>query len=249
MVNLTTAEMIGHEEIKLAMKFFMRRFRDYFGPTEYVKAVEYNKRKTQPHFHLILRCEEIKLGKMPRFYSTKTGKKLSWPNSIFTVIKYFWEEALNYAAPWAKSTTVVWCQPPSNAAAAARYAVNYITGANSKDEEPDDTWHGRKLSYSKSFFELPAASLWQMYLDFKFGPKDPDDKFFWHLKPLEERSEKDNAAKFATCQVMIDRWKLAIFYRENQAWPVKKVHKELTIELDFDVDINGQEYFIPELLE
>lgn len=251
LVNLTTAEMVSNEDIVTALRFFIRRFRDYFGPTQYVKVVEYNKRHTQPHFHLLFCCEELKIGPLPKRFTTKEGRKLSYPFSVFTVIEYFWEEALNYACPDKRPTTVVWCQPPQNSAAAANYAVGYITGKSQKNEEPDSSWRGRKLSYSQKFFHIPASLIWQEILEQLFPERDPEDKFFWRLKPIEEQHPElgDDAQKYASCKIMHDRKLLSDYYRTFGHFPEPIVDKYCYSEVVFELTEDGQEYFIPELIE
>lgn len=251
LINLTTAEMVSNEQVVEALRFFIKRFRDYFGPTQYIKVVEYNKRHTQPHFHLLVICEDLKIKLLPKRFTTKWGRKLSFPFSVYTVIEYFWQEALNYACPDKRPTTVVWCQPPSNSAAAASYAVGYITGKSQKNEEPDSSWRGRKLSYSKKFFHIPASQIWQELLEQLFPERDPDDKFFWRLKPIEEQRPDlgDNAQKYVGCQIMHDRKLLSDYYRTFGHYPPEKVDKYTYSEVVFELNEDGQEYFIPELQE
>lgn len=251
LVNLTTSEMVSHEQAATALRFFFKRFRSHYGPTQYVKVVEYNKKHTQPHFHLLFICDELKIPSLPKEFQTKEGKKLSFPYDVYSVIKDFWAEALDYACPENKPTFEVWCQPPTNSAAAATYAVGYITGKSQKNEEPDSTWRGRKLSYSKRFFHIPAALIWQEILEKLFPEKDPEDKFFWKLKPLEEQRPDlgDNAAAFANCRIMKERDFLATYYRSFGEFPPEKVDKYCYSEIVFEMGDNGQEYFIPELLE
>jgi hypothetical protein len=222
LVNLTTAEFVDHEVIHKALRRFMRLWRDHFGATEYIRMTEYNKNHTQPHFHFLVSCPSLKFAPMPGKFRTKEGRKLSYPENVFYWISQTWGDCLEYFAPAAKRTTVVWCQPPASAAASAKYAVNYITGKNSedKDEEPDDTWGGRKVCYSKGFFEpeKPAMQIWRDYLVKKFGVPDPDDKFFWQPND-SERITGENPLDFQHMPVMFERFKLAIFYKLHGRWP------------------------------
>lgn len=164
LLNLTTSAMISFEDLECALRWFVRQFRAYMGHFEYVKVVEYNKKHTQPHFHLILTFDEFKVPPMPENWN----KKLAYPNWLFELVKGLWCKAIYKFRPDLKPTTVVWCQPPAgNGAAAAYYAIGYITGGNghSKDEEPDATWRGRKLTYSRRFFPFKTEEKWQAFLD------------------------------------------------------------------------------------
>lgn len=250
LINLTTSEMIDNESIVAALRFFIRRFRDFYGPTQYVKVVEYNKKKTQPHFHLLVCCEDLKIPAMPPYYrNNKEGKKLSWPYDVFSVIRDFWEEALNYAAPEKRSTTVVWCQPPSNSAQATNYALGYITGKSTKDEEPDSTWKGRKLTYSKAFFDRTTAEIWAEVVARLYPAQDPEDKFYWRMKEIPEPLPLDDAMKFANSPIMVERWNLNVYYSTHGKFPVEPLAEKPLIGLYWEVLEDGQETFIPELDE
>jgi hypothetical protein len=168
LLNLTTSSMISNLQACEALRFFMRSFRSRYGKTEYVKVVEYNKNHTQPHFHLLLINPTLALGDMPLNYP----KKLSFPTNLFEELKILWEKALRKAAPKLPPTTVVWCQPPRDGAAAANYAIGYITGKADKNEEPDSTWLGRKLSYSRDFFSIPTYVIWEKLLYKWFGERE-----------------------------------------------------------------------------
>lgn len=249
LVNLTTKEMIGNQEIVEAIRFFFRRFRDFYGATQYIKVVEYNKKHTQPHFHLLLSCDDLKIPPMPAKFKTKEGKKLSWPYDVFSVIKDFWTEALCYAAPGAGLTTVVWCQPPVNQAASANYALGYITGKSTKDEEPNSTWKGRKLSYSRKFFDRSTAEIWADILREMFPDRDETDVFCWELKPPGDQLPGDDPAKFASVEIMNKRWAMNHYfltYGEMPSWDNPPI--ELP-EFIYDIGEFGQESFIPELIE
>lgn len=180
LVNLTTSEMYTHEEVHKALRRFMWRFRQAWGPTQYLRVTEYNKNHTQPHFHFLFSCPDLKFKPMPKKFREAKYKHLSYPKNVYAWIKREWGEALDYIAPGKKRTTVVWCQPPGDSIAAGKYAVNYVTGKNAKDknEEPDSTWRGRKLCYSKKFFDRPASEIWRDILIQLFGEPDPTDKFF-----------------------------------------------------------------------
>jgi hypothetical protein len=246
LVNLTTAEFVDNEIIFKAMRRFFWAFRQHFGPTEYLRVTEYNKNHTQPHFHLLLVCPDLKFPPMPETFR-KGGKneKLSYPENVYRWIEQTWGDCLEYFAPDKKRTSVVWCQPPGNSVASARYAVNYITGKNAKDknEEPDSTWLGRKLCYSKKFFNKPASKIWIEYLAATFGPPDPDDRFYW--TPADgPRIEGESPLEFAHMKIMKQRYFEAKYYRDNGYWPVDPASSPAELEsLWFDVLETGQETF------
>lgn len=182
LVNLTTAEMIDHQVLENALRRFIKAWRRAFGPTEYIKVVEYNKRHTQPHFHLIFCCKEYKPEAYPHWWSAMSEdkqRKFSWPEDTWEFISGMWGEALAFYAPTLKPTVITWCQPVHSGPAATKYAVGYVTGKSQKDggknEEPDSTWKGRKLTYSKKFFATPTAKIWAKLLErwFPDRPKDP----------------------------------------------------------------------------
>lgn len=218
LVNLTTAEMTDHETIHKALRRFMQKFRVKFGPTEYVKVVEYNVQHTQPHFHLLVAIEEMKLGTMPERFRNLDGRKLSWPIPMYEFIKKLWGDCLEYFAPGLKRTIVVWCQPPASSSASSRYAVKYATGAN-KDEEPDATWTGRKLTYSKNFFMKPVSDMWREILEQQFGPGDPEDKFYW-VPNNSERIIGESPLEFQFFPIMKRRYFEAQYYSEHGFFPL-----------------------------
>lgn len=219
LVNLTTAEMIDNEITFKALRRFMQKFRVHFGPTEYLKVVEYNKKKTQPHFHLLISNYDLNLSTMPQKFRGKEGKNLSWPYNIYSWIKQTWGDCLEYFAPGLHRTNVVWCQPPGNSQASSKYAIGYVTGKSNKDEEPDNTWKGRKLTYSKKFWDKPASEVWKELLIQMFGERDPEDKFFWVPNELE-RLPGENPLEFANCAIMKQRFFEAEFYTEYGFFPV-----------------------------
>jgi len=190
LVNLTTAEMTDFNELKNALKGFMERFRNKYGRAEYIKFVEGNRRQTQPHFHLIFKLFEHKF-QLPadKWYKKKRNKKRSWPGDMFRFIMRAWHDAMKAAAPDKKPPTVVWCQPPrGDPAAAANYAVGYVSGSRAKkiEEEPGEWWTGRRFSYSKRWFYKPMREIWKDKLCEWFGQRE-DTRFFW--QPIELESD------------------------------------------------------------
>jgi hypothetical protein len=188
LVNLTTPQWIKPSEISEALRFFIRRFRARYGKTRYLKVVEENKKHTQPHFHFLFICEELVIPPMPNWFIQKQKrlkKKLSWPEPLFEEIKHLWTEALSYAKPdvyFATKTrqSVIWCQPPQGRGErAAQYALGYITGQNQrargKGEDVSDKWRGRKITFSKNFFDLKTSEIWAGLLQKWFGDKKPED--------------------------------------------------------------------------
>lgn len=170
LLNLTTAEMTDNQTIEDALRWFFRRARKILGRIEYIKVVEYNKNHTQPHFHFLLYLPDYYIPPKPQNWE----KHLSFPENTFWQLKELWTQALQFAAPDKKDTTVIWLQPPDNAEAASYYAVGYIVGDNNegKNEEPDETWLGRKLTYSRNFFHKPTGEIWLDILEEKFGKPD-----------------------------------------------------------------------------
>jgi hypothetical protein len=177
LVNLTTATYTNHQEIEYALRLFMQSMRKAYGRIEYVKIVEYNRRQTQPHFHMIFRFDDIKIPSRPLNLPAKTP----YPENVHIPISYFWRESLikasikiNERDP-IKETWVTWCQPPKdgNGHKAAKYAVGYISGGNGhKDYElPNDSWQGRRVTYSKHFFPTSIGKIWKDLLSEWFDGK------------------------------------------------------------------------------
>lgn len=152
--------MTDNKTIVNALRRFIKLFRAEYGETEYVKVVEYNQRHTQPHFHLIFCLKSWDYGKQPE----SIERDESWPEPVHQNITKLWSEALRYYAPDKKDTFITWCQQPRGNAAAVKYAVKYATGG-SKNEEPDETWQGRKISYSRHFLPTAAQKIWQQLLE------------------------------------------------------------------------------------
>jgi hypothetical protein len=180
LLNLTTAESATtKDEIEVALRYFMRKFRKLFGPTEYIKVTEASQKDhSRVHFHLLLVNPALRT-LIPPMPDNWPGK-LSWPGPLFETLKALWEAALLFAAPARRPTTVIWCQPPKNGAKAANYAIGYITGKN-KNEEPDETWKGRKLTYSRGFFTRKTQQIWATLLERWFGPRQ-ELTYFWQPK-------------------------------------------------------------------
>lgn len=251
LVNLTTAEMIDHADLARALRKFIGEFRDEYGPTEYVKVVEYNKGHTQPHFHLLFCCEKLKIEPMPDWFKALNKERkangegsLSWPTEVFDFIRLRWQAALEMYKPFAKPTTVVWCQPPDGSGAkAATYAVGYITGKNAKEknEEPDSTWKGRKISFSAGFFDTSTAELWQKKLQEWFPDAEPG-RFCWI--PKEEAFEKPGSIlPFLNMPIMKERRAEMMFYKRNGRLPEPgEVYRRIE-EVYFEVGEDGQLYY------
>jgi hypothetical protein len=224
LVNLTTAEMIDNTTASNALRRFIKGWRRSFGPTEYVKVVEYNKNHTQPHFHLILCCSEYKPEKMPFNFP----KKLSWPEDTFDFISGMWREALEFYAPDLKPTTVTWCQPPQSGPAATRYAVGYVTGKSlDKNEEPDSTWKGRKLTNSAHFFFEPTKKIWLKLLERWFPDRDPNPIF--GLEINQEESKFAGIPHHLMTKEVKAKLALTSYYRDyKRPPPTWDVHAEIT---------------------
>jgi hypothetical protein len=177
-VNLTTKEATDNITIEKAIRKFNVYFREYTGGYEYIKVVEYNRAQTQPHFHLIVCFDTLVIPEMKSYHD----KALSFPENIYWKIQEFWILALTRSG--GALAPVVWCQPPKGIKEdmritdrAATYAVGYVTGKSGQGEgteTPNETWRGRRITYSKKFFkEFTAAEIWKNKLIEWFGEKDP----------------------------------------------------------------------------
>lgn len=186
LVNLTTPKWLNSFEFSAALREFIRLFRNEFGKTEYVKVMEENKKHNLPHAHLLFCCEELVIPEKTKEYYARCKrekKQLSWPYDLFEAIKKFWTMALQSAKPGIvfntkKKTAVVWCDKPmGNGERAAQYALGYITGQNqkAKNEELSFKWRGRKLTYSKHFYDKPTKVIWQELLIRWFGELEKVD--------------------------------------------------------------------------
>lgn len=216
LINLTTPQWIRPAEINEALRFFIKRVRQRYGVTRYLKVVEENKKHTLPHFHFLFIFEEIEIPPMPQWFiekQKKLDKKLSWPEPLFYEIRDMWTEAICFAKPnvyfaTKSKTGIVWCQPPGGKGErAAQYALGYITGQNQrargKNEDVTDKWRGRKITFSKNFFDEKTSIIWANLLKKWFGDKDPED-FGLVFKPGLPRDlriewlEKKSSAKTKT---------------------------------------------------
>ncbi len=244
LVNLTTAEFVGNKEIELALQVFIRKFRGHYGLTEYVKVVEMNKRHTQPHFHLLFVCDDLKIPAMPPNWN----KTLSWPPKVFDMVKYFWSEALAYAAPRARKTSVVWLQPARSGAAAATYAVNYITGGKpNKNEDLDEQWRGRKITFSKGFFYKRAAEIYADLLEKWFGPAQMN-RFYWlasDSKTIENSLPTDDVTQFLKMPIVRQRQFEANWLHQTgeMIWQRPPAAATADPDLNLEISDDGQEYF------
>ena len=238
LVNLTTAEMTYWPQIEAALRFFMRRMRKVFGALEYVKVVEYNKKHTQPHFHLIIRFETYRLPPRP----DNLAPTVSFPVQTHDTINILWREAMNFAFADAKKETIItWCQPPrGDGKAASNYAVGYVTGKN-KDEEPDTTWRGRKLTYSRGFFTATTArDIWANLLTQWFGEK-PLEKPIYCWIPKDDYCEQYGIPFHLYSDIVKERLLMLRFWLRNAEFPAKPI--ENIKQLFYDIMSNGQECF------
>lgn len=261
LVNLTTAEFTGHEIIEKAMRRFIKVWRAIYGATEYIRVTEMNQAHTQCHYHCLFVMPGLEIEPIPE----KWPKKDSWPASIWHDICEIWGEALAMYAPLLNATTVAWCQPPKTGQGqgAAYYAIGYITGKN-KNEEPDETYQGRKLTYSNGFFSQPAQEIYRQLLLRWFGPPE-ETRYFWQPKPgidfaklPPERStyyfDEDHYEKvilgvsdqtffdhIINLPIMRQRYQEALFYRDNGRWPTNPTPASPNICIEITPD--GQTYF------
>jgi hypothetical protein len=245
LLNLTTSEAgFTAKEVALALQVFIRAFRHAYGNTEYVKVTEAaRKDHSQVHFHLLIISPLLRDIIPPK--PENWPKKLSWPEPLFEQIKELWCNALRYAAPTRKPTTVVWCQPPVGTGSyAARYAIGYITGRPGKDEEPDETWKGRKLTYSRRFFHKPASHIWSELLTEWFGPPEVS-RYFWQPKDLLDfdklkPGDEEAFRKIINMPIMKARYQEAIFYARNGHFPTDVTAPSKDYRLIESVAENGQ---------
>lgn len=265
LVNLTTAQRTSNVEIFEAMRYFIRRFRAEFGPTDYIKVVEENRKHTQPHFHCLFCCRDLVIPPRPPYdckctQDTKcTECKRSYPDHIFEKIKKLWGDALEFATPSKKRTKIVWCQPPQGQGQqAATYALGYITGKDkTKDEEPGRFWRGRKLTYSKSFFNERPPEIWKRKLVEWFGERRPL-RFAWlvnsNLETDTPRCDKfgeikhyngdlPDLAKFAAMPVVKERFAEYQFFQAHGHFPLEAT-REISLTVVYEVTLDGQEYFV-----
>lgn len=186
LVNLTTPQWLNATEFSVAMRKFIRLFRSAFGKTEYVKVMEEAKSHLMPHAHLLFCCEDLVIPEKTKSHydrCKREKKQLSWPYNLFESIKEFWTKALLFAKPnlvlrTKNKTAVVWCDKPmGRGERAAQYALGYITGQNQKGkgEELSHNWRGRKITFSKGFFDKPTRIIWQELLTKWFGEREKVD--------------------------------------------------------------------------
>lgn len=157
LINLTTAEKCTPEELTLARQLFCREMRFYYDYFEYFSVLEYNQEKTQPHLHLLARCDFI-----PQWHLSK-----------------IWRRATTAAKM--KPAYVVWIEEPHSTNGSVDYILDYAFTAE-KNQDIPDSWAGRKITYSKQFFYLPAQQIWQNHINY-LHPENLTDDTKWFVMP------------------------------------------------------------------
>jgi hypothetical protein len=150
LITLTLAAPCTPEQLSLAKQLLFRRLRSRYGQFEYLAVLEFTSKTRLPHLHILARSLFI-----PQRELSNLWKKSSTDAGI-------------------KPSPVVYIEAPRNQSAAAVYAVSYALDGHSKGQDIPDDWRGRKITYSRNFFESKKAKEhWLSYIEEKFGPPDP----------------------------------------------------------------------------
>lgn len=155
LITLTTAGPCTITQLSMARQLCFRSIRETITEFEYFSVLEFNARGTQPHLHLMARCNYIQV---------KTLSRL-------------WKEATTAAGM--KPAFKVWIAKPDSQAGSAVYILSYALGGHEKGQDIPDSWVGRKITYSRKFFHSPVSIIWGSWIEETFGKKDPGDESYW----------------------------------------------------------------------
>jgi hypothetical protein len=149
LITLTLASTCTPAQLARAKQLLFRALRRKYGQFEYLAVLEFTSRTRLPHLHILARSLFI-----PQRELSHLWKKSSTSAGI-------------------KPSPVVYIEAPRSQAAAAVYAVSYaLDGYNKKQDIPMD-WKGRKITYSRHFFEAKSARRhWLDWIEETFGPPD-----------------------------------------------------------------------------
>lgn len=146
LITLTLAETCYPEQLNLARQLFCREVRKNYEDFDYLSILEFTSQSRLPHLHLMARAAYL-------------------PQADISAM---WAKATDQAH--IKPSPVVWIAAPYSQDAAAQYALSYALDGHSKHQDIPDTWRGRKISYSRNFFQ--AASVrehWLAWIRANFG--------------------------------------------------------------------------------
>lgn len=175
-ITLTCASKAEPAQLNLARQIFARDWRENYGDYAYLAVLEFTSETRLPHMHILARGKYV----------------------YQKVVSGMWKTASAKAG--IRASPVVDIRSPRSQDRTARYALKYALNGAEKGQAIPMDWRGRKITYSKNFFQYcTAKEHWQSYLLEKFGDRG---KQIWQVKTWQEMREK--AANFKSCDVIFD---------------------------------------------
>lgn len=153
LVTLTCASKATCEQLVAARRSLCRDLRRLNGPFEYFSVLEFTTKSRLPHMHMLVRgvyIEHWELSCLWEIASIRAGFKRSY---------------------------ITYIEKPRSQTGSAHYALKYALSGAEKDQSIPDDWRGRKITYSKGFFQKRVEDHWREYIEEFFGPPDPDQNW------------------------------------------------------------------------
>lgn len=150
LVTLTCASKATADQLVAARRSLCRDLRTLNGPFEYFSVLEFTSKSRLPHMHMLVRgvyIDHWELSCLWEIASVRAGFKRSY---------------------------ITYIEKPRSQTGSAHYALKYALSGAEKDQSIPDDWEGRKITYSKNFFQKTVKVHWKEYITEFFGPPDPD---------------------------------------------------------------------------
>jgi hypothetical protein len=161
LLTLTCAGLASPAQLVMARQILMRAIRKEYGDFEYFSVLEFTSRTRLPHLHLLARG----------LYIPQSRLSDLWASATFSA--------------GIRRSPIVWIEAPKSQQSASVYALSYAINSESKNQDIPASWHGRKISYSRSFFMAQTARQhWAAHLQELYGPRKESE---WY--PLAGRLE------------------------------------------------------------
>lgn len=143
LVTLTTAAKCEEWQLRRAKQLLFREVRKDYGDFEYFATLEEFSETRLPHLHMLVRSEFIPQPVLSRLWEKSTKAALMKPASV------------------------VWIEKPKSEISSSSYMLKYMT--KNTEQQISDDWTGRKISYSRNFFQKKTSEMWADYIKERFG--------------------------------------------------------------------------------
>lgn len=153
LITLSCASKATPAQLTLARQLFFEQWRKINGSIEYFSVLEFTSETRLPHLHILARANYFRQREISRLWAMATKSS------------------------GIKRSPVVYIEKPKSQEFSGFYALKYALSGTEKGQDIPDDWKGRKVSYSRNFFQSATTKEhWQSYLEETFGSKpDPEN--------------------------------------------------------------------------